>query len=103
MPEVGKGRARLEKKIVVQETRVQELENAVLGPGQAGSKRGDKRGEWEVQVEGPKVRFAGSMVDCGLLRAAGLMEGVGEGMGLEVGVSGKVGDEGGVEEEKAFV
>ncbi|RYO19681.1 hypothetical protein AA0121_g4173 [Alternaria tenuissima] len=121
--ELVQGRAMLGKKIKVMETRVDDLENKtkkalLLGGGGgdhgvlnvAGEEREEKDkkkgGNWKMQVEGPKVPFAGTMVDSELLKAAGLVESAEEGLGLSVG-AGAVQDQyargGHEDEEKAFV
>jgi hypothetical protein len=127
--ELVQGRAKLGKKIKVMETRVEDLEHktskALLLLGCGSSNAGDhggliapgggreekdkkKGGHWKMQVEGPKVPFAGTMVDSELLKAAGLVESAEEGLGLSAGASvGAVQDQharGGHEDEKkAFV
>ena len=59
-----------------------------------------------MQVEGPKVPFAGTMVDSELLKAAGLVESAEEGLGLSAG-AGAVQDQyargGHEDDEKAYV
>ncbi|RYO03258.1 hypothetical protein AA0119_g4890 [Alternaria tenuissima] len=121
--ELVQGRAMLGKKIKVMETRVDDLENKtkkalLLGGGGgdhgvlnvAGEEREEKDkkkgGNWKMQVEGPKVPFAGTMVDSELLKAAGLVESAEEGLGLSAG-AGAVQDQyargGHEDEEKAFV
>jgi hypothetical protein len=125
--ELVQGRTKLGKKIKVMETRVEDLEHktskALLllggGSGSAGDHGGliapggereekdqKKGGNWKMQVEGPKVPFAGTMVDSELLKAAGLVESAEEGLGLSAG-AGAVQDQhargGHEDEEKAFV
>jgi hypothetical protein len=125
--ELVQGRAKLGKKIKVMETRVDDLENKtkkalLLGGGGSGGggdhdglivpgeereeKDKKKGGNWKMQVEGPKVPFAGTMVDSELLKAAGLVESAEEGLGLSAG-AGAVQDQhargGHEDEEKTFV
>jgi hypothetical protein len=125
--ELVQGRAKLGKKIKVMETRVDDLENKtkkalLLGGGGSGGsgdhgglivpgeereeKDKKKGGNWKMQVEGPKVPFAGTMVDSELLMAAGLVESAEEGLGLSAG-AGAVQDKhargGHEDEEKASV
>ncbi|KAJ4337538.1 hypothetical protein N0V95_008300 [Ascochyta clinopodiicola] len=71
--ELAPGREKLARKIATQEAAVKELEIAALGSGslRAGEAE-DLRREWRPRVEGPRVPFAGTMVESGLLRAAGL-------------------------------
>ena len=126
--ELVQGRAKLGKKIKVMETRVEDLENKtnkallLLGGGGSGGggdhgglivpgeereeKDKKKGGNWKMQVEGPKVPFAGTMVDSELLKAAGLVESAEEGLGLSAG-AGAVQDQyargGHEDDEKAYV
>jgi hypothetical protein len=125
--ELVQGRAKLGKKIKVMETRVDDLENKtkkalLLGGGGSGGggdhdglivpgeereeKDKKKGGNWKMQVEGPKVPFAGAMVDSELLKAAGLVESAEEGLGLSAG-AGAVQDQhargGHEDDEKAYV
>jgi hypothetical protein len=123
--ELVQGRAKLGSKIKVMETRVEDLENKtnkalLLGGGGGGGdhsalnvageereeKDKKKGGNWKMQVEGPKVPFAGTMVDSELLKAAGLVESAEEGLGLSAG-AGAVQDQhargGHEDEEKTFV
>ncbi|KAG9187889.1 hypothetical protein G6011_05760 [Alternaria panax] len=113
IPSLNKGRAKLEKKIKMMETRVENLETKALGHGGLVAGEGEgKRENWKMQVEGPKVPFAGTMVDSGLLKAAGLMESAEEGLGMSAG-AGTVPDRHGgngngdgdedEDEEKTFV
>ncbi|RYN62424.1 hypothetical protein AA0118_g5530 [Alternaria tenuissima] len=127
--ELVQGRAKLGKKIKVMETRVEDLENKtnkalLLGGGGSGGggdhdglivpgeereeKDKKKGGNWKMQVEGPKVPFAGTMVDSELLKAVGLVESAEEGLGLSASAgAGAVQDQyargGHNDEEKAFV
>jgi hypothetical protein len=120
--ELVQGRAKLGKKIKVMETRVEDLENktnkalllggggdhgGLIVPGEEREEKDKKKGgNWKMQVEGPKVPFAGTMVDSELLKAAGLVESAEEGLGLSAG-AGAVQDQhargGHEDEEKAFV
>ncbi|KAF1838529.1 hypothetical protein BDW02DRAFT_623974 [Decorospora gaudefroyi] len=87
--ELEKGRDKLAKNIIKMQTKVEELEKKALGHG--GLKAGEaveKRENWKPQTEGPKVPFAGTMVDSELLKAAGLVESAKGGEG---------------DEEKAFI
>jgi hypothetical protein len=102
------------------ETRVEDLENktnkalllgggdygGLIVPGEEREEKKKKGGNWKMQVEGPKVPFAGTMVDSELLKAAGLVESAEEGLGLSAG-AGAVQDQhargGHEDEEKAFV
>jgi len=122
--ELVQGRAKLGKKIKVMETRVDDLENktnkalllggggdhgGLIVPGEEREEKDKKKGgNWKMQVEGPKVPFAGTMVDSELLKAAGLVESAEEGLGLSAGAgAGAVQDQhargGHGDEEKAFV
>ncbi|KAL1797042.1 hypothetical protein ACET3X_005582 [Alternaria dauci] len=121
VPELVRGRAKLEKKIRIMETRVGELEKKIenallLGDGHGHGVEEEKveegkekkSGNWKMQVEGPKVRFAGTMVDSELLKAAGLGESVEEGLGVSVGadadaVPDQHGGDGDGDGEKGFV
>ncbi|CAG5177687.1 uncharacterized protein ALTATR162_LOCUS8337 [Alternaria atra] len=114
IPELGKGRAKLEKKITVMETRIDNLKTMALGHGGlvAGDVGDEKRGNWKMQVQGPKVPFAGTMVDSELLKAAGLMESAEEGLGMSAGhgtasetgtAQDQRGGDGDGDEKKAFV
>lgn len=70
-----KGRDRLVRKIQQQETKIEDLEKKALASG--GLKAGEaqeKRVNWKPQKEGPKVQFAGTMVDSELLKAAGMFD-----------------------------
>lgn len=120
--ELVQGRAKLGKKIKVMETRVGDLENktdkalllggggdhgGLIVPGEEREEKDKKKGgNWKMQVEGPKMPFAGTMVDSELLKAAGLVESAEEGLGLSAG-AGAVQDQhargGHGDEEKAFV
>ncbi|CAN9182392.1 unnamed protein product [Alternaria alternata] len=122
--ELVQGRAKLGKKIKVMEIRIEDLENKtkqalLLGgggdhggtivPGEEREEKDKKKGgHWKMQVEGPKVPFAGTMVDIELLKAAGLVESADKGLGLSAGAgAGAVQDQhargGHEDEEKAFV
>jgi hypothetical protein len=92
------GRENVARKIKIVQAKIEKLEKEALGKG--GLKAGeaqDKRDEnWKPQVEGSKVKFAGTMVDSELLKAAGLVDTV------ERALEGK-GEDGEGEDEKAFV
>ncbi|KAF1947155.1 hypothetical protein EJ02DRAFT_136032 [Clathrospora elynae] len=98
VPELEKGRERLVKKIQNMEVAIGDLEKAALGHGglRAGEAQ-DKRENWKPQTEGPKVPFAGTMVDSELLKAAGLVETAKKKL-KELGGGG-----GEADEEKAFI
>ncbi|KAF1841362.1 uncharacterized protein K460DRAFT_318208 [Cucurbitaria berberidis CBS 394.84] len=73
--ELEKGRERLMKKIQDKEFEIEALEKKALASG--GLKAGEameKRENWKPQKEGPKVAFAGTMVDSELLKAAGMFD-----------------------------
>jgi len=73
--ELAPGRARLAHKIQSQERQVAHLEKKALA--MSGLRAGEavtQRENWRPQIEGPKVPFAGSLVDSELLKAAGLYE-----------------------------
>ncbi|KAF2856463.1 hypothetical protein T440DRAFT_411346 [Plenodomus tracheiphilus IPT5] len=73
--ELAEGRERLTKKIHDKRVELEDLEKKALAKG--GLRAGEaaaKRENWKPQAEGPKVPFAGSMVDSELLKAAGLFE-----------------------------
>ncbi|KAI4956675.1 hypothetical protein J4E91_000888 [Alternaria rosae] len=73
--ELDKGRVRLEGKVKSIEAKIGSLEvKALSHGGLAAGEMVEKREDWKPQVEGPKVPFAGTMVDSELLKAAGLME-----------------------------
>jgi hypothetical protein len=114
IPELGKGRAKLERKIAVLETRIENLKTMALGHGGlvAGDVGNEKRGNWKMQVQGVKVPFAVTMVDSELLKAAGLMESAEEGLGMSAGhgtasetgtAQDQRGGDGDGDEKKAFV
>lgn len=73
--ELAPGRARLAHKIQAKKIEIEHLEKRALATGalRAGE-AADQRENWKPQTEGPKVPFAGSMVDSELLKAAGLFE-----------------------------
>ncbi|PSN70334.1 hypothetical protein BS50DRAFT_662530 [Corynespora cassiicola Philippines] len=82
---LAKGRAALVEKIAAKEKKVAELEAKALASGGLGRREeGGSRMRLESlrqrKTEGPKVRFAGAMVDSELVRGAGLL-GVVEGEG----------------------
>jgi hypothetical protein len=73
--ELTKGRVKLERKMKSMETKIESLETKALSHGRLiAGEVVEKRKDWTPQVEGPKVPFAGTMVDSELLKAAGLME-----------------------------
>lgn len=71
--ELAPGREKLAKKIQNKEGELNDLEMKVLASGglRAGEAE-EKRQNWKVAIEGPKVPFAGTMVDSELLKAVGL-------------------------------
>ncbi|KAJ4988944.1 Arb2 domain-containing protein [Stagonosporopsis vannaccii] len=88
---LAKGRARLVEKIVKQEAAVKDLQVKALGSGSLGvGEAEDIRQDWRRKVDGPRVPFAGTMVDSELLKAAGLGETADEELGE-------------VDEDKTFV
>ncbi|CAO2657748.1 Nn.00g038740.m01.CDS01 [Neocucurbitaria sp. VM-36] len=73
--ELEAGRERLVKRIQDKEVEIDALEKKALAGG--GLKAGealDQRENWKPQKEGPKVAFAGTMVDSELLKAAGMFD-----------------------------
>lgn len=75
VPELKAGYDKLATKIQRKQLEVEDLEIQILSTG--GLRAGEameKRENWKPQAEGPKVPFAGSMVDSELLKAAGLFE-----------------------------
>jgi hypothetical protein len=90
------GRDKVDRKINIVQAKIEELETKALGNGGlvAGEVSEKHQTEsWKPQVEGPKVPFAGTMVDSDLLKAAGLVDTANE--GLE--------EDGEDKEESAFV
>lgn len=74
-PELKEGRAGLEKRIIIVTEELEEAQKKALASG--GLKAGEAeeiRENWEPQYDGPKVPFAGTMVDSELLKGAGLFE-----------------------------
>lgn len=72
---LAKGRARLMAKITKQEAAIKDLQVRSLSTGSLGVGEADEeRQEWSPKVDGPRVPFAGTMVDSELLKAAGLGE-----------------------------
>ncbi|KAH6619954.1 Arb2 domain-containing protein [Boeremia exigua] len=72
---LAKGREKLAAKVAKQEAAIQDLQVKALGSGALGAGEAeDLRQEWKPQVDGPRVPFAGTMVDSELLKAAGLGE-----------------------------
>ena len=89
---LAKGCAKLIEKITKQEAAIEELQVKALSSGSLGTGEAEAlRQDWSPKVDGPRVPFAGTMVDSELLKAAGLGETAGEELkNLD-------------EEEKAFV
>ena len=74
VPELEKGRKSLETKVSDLELQVENLEKEALSHGGLRADEAVTRREnWKPQVEGPKVPFAGTMVDSELLKVTGLM------------------------------
>lgn len=74
-PELQAGKEGLEKRIVQAEKEVEELMKTTLAAG--GLKAGeaqDLRSNWTHVGEGPKIPFAGVMVDSEMVKGAGLQE-----------------------------
>lgn len=72
---LAKARAKLAEKIVKQEAAIDNLQVKALGSGSLGAGEADDlRKDWSPKVDGPRVPFAGTMVDSELLKAAGLGE-----------------------------
>lgn len=72
VPELEKGRKRLIERVVAKKAEVDELEQKALSHGSLQANEGvDKRKKWMPQKEGPKIKFAGTMIDSELLKAAG--------------------------------
>lgn len=72
---LAKGRAKLVEKIAKHEAAVKDLQVKALGSGSLGAGEAeDIREDWSPKVDGPRVPFAGTMVDSELLKAAGLSE-----------------------------
>lgn len=75
VPELQQGRVKLIERIADQEVKIVKLKQKTLAAG--GFTAGqvlEQRENWKPQREGKKVKFAGTMVDSELLRAAGLMD-----------------------------
>ncbi|KAF2034510.1 hypothetical protein EK21DRAFT_85527 [Setomelanomma holmii] len=75
VPNLASGRKSLVDKIAKHEVKMEKLQKKALASG--GLKAGEaseQRENWKPQKEGPKVEFAGTMVDSELLKAAGLEE-----------------------------
>ncbi|KAH7067094.1 Arb2 domain-containing protein [Paraphoma chrysanthemicola] len=73
VPELASGRAKLVHRIAIQETKIEKLQKKALATGGlAAGEAPEQRENWKPQKEGPKVAFAGTMVDSELLKAAGL-------------------------------
>ncbi|KAF2877091.1 Arb2 domain-containing protein [Massariosphaeria phaeospora] len=83
--ELAPGRARLEKRIARQKGEVQELTQKALATGGLAKGVGvAERDRWVPQKTGPKIPFAGEMVDAELVKRAGLFDVAEEGLkGLE--------------------
>jgi hypothetical protein len=74
-PELEEGRAGLEKRIVTVTEELEEAQKKALASGGLGAGEAEEiRENWEPQYDGPKVPFAGTMVDSELLKGAGLFE-----------------------------
>jgi hypothetical protein len=74
-PELEEGRAGLEKRIITMTAELDEAQKKALATG--GLKAGEAeeiREHWEMHSSGPKVPFAGTMVDSELLKGAGLFD-----------------------------
>lgn len=70
---LAKGRAKLVEKIAKQEAEVENLQVKALSSGSLGAGEAENiRQDWSPKVDGPRVPFAGTMVDSELLKAAGL-------------------------------
>ena len=100
VPELEKGRHKLETKVSNMELHVENLEKKALSHGGLAAGEAEKKREnWKPKVEGPKVPFAGTMVDSELLRVTGLMPSAAETKAeTKVEDDGKSGDD-----EKAFL
>ncbi|KAI1604989.1 hypothetical protein PtrCC142_002837 [Pyrenophora tritici-repentis] len=105
--ELASGRKALETKISELATHVEKLEMEALSCGGAVAGEAEsKRESWKPRAEGPKVPFAGTMVDSELLKATGLMGGGAvEEVGVEkemdeVDVEREMDEEFGVDEEE---
>ncbi|KAF2467173.1 uncharacterized protein BDR25DRAFT_376025 [Lindgomyces ingoldianus] len=74
-PELEMGRQGLEKRIVKAEHELQELVTKAMATG--ALKHGEAqevRDKWETVGNGPKIPFAGTMVDSELVKGAGLLD-----------------------------
>jgi hypothetical protein len=79
VPEVASGRQKLADRITAYKVKIEQLEQQALAAGAlTAGEAPEKRENWQPQTEGPKVPFAGSMVDSELLKAAGLGDAVDE-------------------------
>tara|TARA_R110002003_G_scaffold122_7_gene11056 strand:+ start:9409 stop:10386 length:978 start_codon:yes stop_codon:yes gene_type:complete len=73
VPELAAGREKLVHRIAVQEAKIEKLQKKALASGGlTAGQAPQQRENWKPQKEGPKVTFAGTMVDSELLKAAGL-------------------------------
>ncbi|KAF1934308.1 uncharacterized protein M421DRAFT_50396 [Didymella exigua CBS 183.55] len=72
---LAKGRVKLAEKITKQEAAIKDLQVKALSSGSLGvGEAEEERQDWSTEADGPKVPFAGIMVDSELLKAAGLSE-----------------------------
>ena len=79
VPEVASGRKKLSDRIAACKVKIEQLEKEALAAGAlAAGEASEKRETWQPQTEGPKVPFAGAMVDSELLKAVGLNDTVDE-------------------------
>lgn len=70
---LAKGRAKLVEKVTKQEVALKDLQIKALSSGSLGAGAAeDERQDWSPKINGPKVPFAGTMVDSELLKSAGL-------------------------------
>ncbi|CAA9965230.1 hypothetical protein PTMSG1_08589 [Pyrenophora teres f. maculata] len=108
IPELAPGRKALETKVSELALHVEKLEMEALSCGGAVAGEAEtKRENWKPKVEGPKVPFAGTMVDSELLKTTGLMGGgdeenemdTDEDMEMEMAEDGGKG----LDDEKAFL
>ncbi|ORY19683.1 Arb2 domain-domain-containing protein [Clohesyomyces aquaticus] len=74
-PELEPGRKGLEKRLVKAEQELEDLlKKGVATGGLVGEEAEDVRERWEPVGTGPKIPFAGTMVDSELVRGAGLLD-----------------------------
>ncbi|KAF2109754.1 Arb2 domain-containing protein [Lophiotrema nucula] len=92
-PELNAGSYNLAKRIAIAESELKGLETKLLAKGGLKAGQGEEvRGKWETKGGGPKVPFAGTMVDSEALKAAGLLETAEEGLAeVDSGNGGDVG------------